>query len=307
MRCNNMDFQQISNKYLSIIKSTKNLSDNTIIAYDSDLRDFCSFLNKRQIYDDIVLDYTNHLNNERHLQISTITRKLIVLKSFFRFLHSNGYIEYDYFQNYSFKLKKERKLPKTLSADESSKLIKHLTERVQEKTSSFSIWKAYRDLALIDLLISSGIRIQEASDISLKDINYSEKTVLIHGKGKKQRLIYISCKDTWNNLLCWIELRKGRKCNTDKVFVNRFGEQISIHGIEYIYNTVKQQCGINIKSTPHYLRHTFATYLLANGADLRSVQEILGHSSVTTTEIYTEVTISHKKQILTDYNFRNNL
>ena len=104
-----------------------------------------------------------------------------------------------------------------------------------------------------------------------------------------------------------IDLRNRRINHTDKLFVNRSGNQISIHGIEYIYNSIKKSCGINERSTPHYLRHTFATNLLANGADIRSVQEILGHSSVTTTEIYTEVTINHKKQILTKYNYRNAL
>lgn len=302
-----MNIQEITHDYLSIIKSTKNLSDKTMIAYDSDLKDFCLFLNNRQIYDDIIFDYTNHLQNDRHLKTSTITRKLTVLKAFFDYLFRNEYINNNCFQKYSFKLKRERKLPKTLSVTESAKLINHLTDKAKEKASLFSSWKTSRDLALIDLLISSGIRIQEASNISLNDILFSEKTILINGKGKKQRLIYISCNDTWNNILNWIELRNNKTNYTDKLFVNRFGNQISIHGIEYIYNTVKAQCGINIFSTPHHLRHTFATNLLANGADLRSVQEILGHSSVITTEIYTEVTINRKKQILTDYNFRNNL
>ena len=210
-------------------------------------------------------------------------------------------------QNSLRKIKKERKLPKTLSIDETTKLITHLSDSAKRETSTFSFWKACRDLALIDLLISTGIRIEEASNISLEDIIFSEQTILIHGKGRKQRLIYISCNDTWNNLIFWINIRNKHICNTDKLFVNRFGNQISIHGIEYIYNSIKKSCGINVHSTPHYLRHTFATNLLANGADLRSVQEILGHSSVTTTEIYTEVTINRKKQILTKYNYRNSL
>lgn len=303
------DFYQLSKEFLAINKSTKNLSDKTIIAYNSDLKDFCKYLLNEQIQESIILDYTNYLFNERHLQETTISRKLIVIKMFCRFLYQNGYIEYDFFQNYTFKLKKERKLPKTLSIDESSKLINYLSDNIAKdnEASSFAFWKACRDLALIDLLISSGIRIEEASNISIDDIILSERTILIHGKGKKQRLIYISCHDTWNNLKTWIKVRNEHQAHTDKLFINRFGNQISIHGIEYIYNSVKKSCGINEHSTPHYLRHTFATNLLANGADLRSVQEILGHSSVTTTEIYTEVTINRKKQVLIKYNYRNKL
>lgn len=302
-----IDFYQLSNEFLSVIKSTKNLSPKSIIAYGSDLNDFCNYLSNNQLHKDTVLHYTSSLFNERHLQESTIMRKLIVLKMFFQFLHQNGYIEQNYYQNYTFKFKKERKLPKTLSIDESTKLIRHLSDVTKKDATTFTFWKACRDLALIDLLISSGIRIEEASNISLEDVIFSEQTILIHGKGRKQRLIYISCNETWNNLIFWIKIRNSRKNNTDKLFVNRSGNQISIHGIEYIYNSIKKSCGINQHSTPHYLRHTFATNLLANGADLRSVQEILGHSSVTTTEIYTEVTINRKKQILTKYNYRNTL
>jgi len=139
----------------------------------------------------------------------------------------------------------------------------------------------------------------------LEDIIHSERTILIHGKGRKQRLIYISCHQTWRNLMNWLKIWKTKPTNTNKLFVNRYGDPISIHGIEYIYRTIKAKSGINTKSTPHYLRHTFATNLLANGADLRSVQEILGHSSIATTEIYTEVTVGRKKQVLNKYNYRN--
>lgn len=226
---------------------------------------------------------------------------------FFNFLYEQGYTDVNYYQNHHFRYKKERRLPKTLAVKETSKLLIYLTHCAAKETTEFEKWKNMRNLALIDVLISTGIRIAEASNISLGDIIHSERTILIHGKGRKQRLIYISCNETWNNLTRWLKVRKSRPTNTDKVFVNRFGEQLSIHGIEYIYNSTKTACGINEKSTPHYLRHTFATNLLANGADLRSVQEILGHSSVATTEIYTEVTTKRKKQVLNKYNYRNKL
>lgn len=190
---------------------------------------------------------------------------------------------------------------------ETTKLLNHLYIEQKNAKSDFVLWKSSRDLALIDILISTGIRIAEAANISLEDIIVSEHTILIHGKGRKQRLIYISCADTWKNLLQWLKIRRTRLTSTDKVFVNRCGEQLGIHGIEYIYNTLKKETGINPQSTPHYLRHTFATNLLSNGADLRSVQEILGHSSISTTEIYTEVTVKRKKQVLNKYNYRNKL
>lgn len=173
------------------------------------------------------------------------------------------------------------------------------------KLSPFARKIYQRDCALIDLLISTGIRIGEAAAITLDDIIFSEHTILIHGKGRKQRLIYISSAVTWDRLKALIKERK--KAKDSHLFVNRYGQPITIHGIEDIYKKYVKMAQVNAKSTPHYLRHTFATNLLANGADLRSVQEILGHASVSTTQIYTEVTTQRKKQVLKKFNYRNKL
>lgn len=226
---------------------------------------------------------------------------------FFDYLYSKKYIENNYFKTRTFKFKKEKRLPKTLAIKETAKLLTYAKSQHLAAHSDYEIWKSTRNLALIDILISTGIRIAEVAGITTNDVITSERVILIHGKGRKQRLIYISCSQTWSNLIQWIKIRKKRKINPDHIFVNRYGNPISIHGIEYIYNNFKKETGINPNSTPHYLRHTFATNLLSNGADLRSVQEILGHSSVATTEIYTEVTTKRKKQVLEKYNFRNKL
>lgn len=301
------NFGIISNEFIKEIQTTKNLSHKTVVAYISDLKDFGAFMEMRELENDIVLDYVQHLSQIRKLQDSTIKRKLIVLKMFFRYLREHGYIKCDYYQLHVFKFKKNRKLPKTLSIDEIEKLLYCANNQCSVATTDCEIWKASRNLALIDLLISTGIRIEEAANISLDDIIAPERTILINGKGRKQRLIYISSSKTWNNLQGWLKQRKMYTVYTDKLFVNRYGKQISIHGIEYIYITLKKISGINCSSTPHYLRHTFATNLLSNGADLRSVQEILGHSSVSTTEIYTEVTAKRKKQVLNKFNYRNKM
>lgn len=300
-------FNLLSDEFINVIQSTKNLSSKTVLAYHSDLRDFCRYLDVQDMAEGIVLKYVRHLSQERNLQDSTINRKLIVLKLFFQYLYDYGHIEHNYYQAHIFKYKKERKLPKTLVLKETVKLLNDASKKCLSAKTDYQVWKATRNMALIDILISTGIRVAEASNISLNDIVASEHTILIHGKGRKQRLIYISCAQTWSNLQHWLKARNNYAVYTDKLFVNRYGKQISIHGIEYIYNTLKESAGINSNSTPHYLRHTFATNLLANGADLRSVQEILGHSSVSTTEIYTEVTTKRKKQVLNKYNYRNKL
>lgn len=293
--------------FLSVVKSTKNLSDKTIIAYRSDLMDFARATEPNPLEENTILNYVQELSQIRHLKDSTITRKLVVLKMFFEYAHSHNYIQQNYFLLHSFKFKREKQLHRTLTVKETTKLLNCAASKAATATTAFEKWKALRDLALVDVLISTGIRIAEASNISLADIILSERTILIHGKGRKQRLIYISCPQTWANLMQWLKIRQQLFAKTDKVFVNRYGDQLGIHGIEYIYNHLKKEAGINTSSTPHYLRHTFATNLLANGADLRSVQEILGHSSVSTTERYTEVTTKRKKQVLDKYNYRNKM
>lgn len=291
---------------LSVMKSTKNISEYSKHAYSSDLRDFIKFSNGK-INNNILVEYVSYLSQERHLCDTTISRKLITLKMFFEYLYSKNLIEQNYYQKCHFKFRRERRLPKTLTKGEIAELLKTATAERNSAKGNPELLRASRNLALIDVLISTGIRIGEASAISLDDIVESEKTLLIHGKGRKQRLIYISCDETWNNLNKWLDIRKEMDIPTDKLFVNRSGNQLGIHGIEYIYKRIKENAGINPSSTPHYLRHTFATNLLSNGADLRSVQELLGHSSVAITEIYTEITAQRKKEVLDKYNLRNTL
>lgn len=297
----------IAEKFIAEMQATKNLADKTIIAYRSDLNDFSCYISGVELQDELIVNYIRWLAVERKLKPSTISRKLVVIKLFIHYMKQHEYIVMSNICAYPIRLRQEKTLPKTLKLTEVDRLLKQAKENVKKARSQYELWKETRNLALIDILISTGIRIAEAASIRMEDIFPSEKVVLINGKGKKQRLIYISCSDTWEHLEAWLELRSKTDVKTDMVFLNKYGQQISIHGIEYIYNRLKKEAKINDKSTPHFLRHTFATNLLANGADLRSVQEILGHSNVSITERYTEVTIERKKQVLNQFNYRNNL
>lgn len=302
-----MNVTSTTKEFLAIAQTTKNLSISTLTAYQSDLKDFSTFLSSNECDDNSVLRYVEYLCQVKHLKDSSIKRKLIVLKMYFTFLYKNNYTDRNYFEVHSFRFKQERRLPKTLALNDIHMLLDSAKGKNEKAPTSYARWQAARNLALLDILISTGIRIAEASNISVQDIIPSERTILIHGKGRKERLLYISCNQTWDNLRQWMRFRKTRPTYTNMVFVNRFGEQLGIHGIEYIFKTLKQTAGINPLATPHYLRHTFATHLLSNGADLRSVQELLGHSSVAVTEIYTEVSANRKKQVLNKYNYRNKI
>ena len=289
-------------KFISYLKATKNLSPKTLAAYSSDLKQFVSY--EHEILNPDVCSFISYLSGDLNLKDTSIRRKIITLKIFYDYLFNNDYIVSSPFKKLKFKFKQEKKLPKTLPVPEINKLLRCF----DIETSSLSVFaqKEYiRDAALIDLLISTGIRIGEAVAITLDDIIASERTLLIHGKGRKQRLIYISSSVTWSRINTLV--KEQLKSSNNYLFVNRYGHPITIHGVEDIYKKYAKKAQINTKSTPHYLRHTFATNLLANGADLRSVQEILGHASVATTQIYTEVTTNRKKQVLQKYNYRNKL
>lgn len=293
---------QYFNDFINNLKITKNLSRKTLVAYSSDLKQFSHY--EQNILSPDIRAFIAYLTSDLHLKDSSVRRKIITLKNFYGFLVEGEVLESTPFQKLKFRFKQEKRLPKTLSIKEVSKLLNCFNDSAIIRTS-FAEKEFMRDAALIDLLVSTGIRIGEAAAITLDDIVTTEHTLLIHGKGRKQRLIYVSSPVTWARISALVKERKKEKGSY--LFVNRYNNPLSIHGIEDIYKKYAKKAQINAKSTPHYLRHTFATNLLANGADLRSVQEILGHASVATTQIYTEVTTNRKKQVLKKYNYRNKL
>ena len=292
--------------FIDKIVNTRNLSPLTVKAYQSDLMDFINFDTKNIDKKDVI-SYINHLRTNRHLKDTSIKRKLVTINQFYQYLIEDELISNNPLLKIKFNFKKEKRLPKTLSVREVSRILRSINDKLESSVKPFSLYINCRDAAVLDLLITTGMRINELSFLKLEDIIYHEHTILIHGKGRKQRLIYISSQVTWDRLKTWLKIRQDTQYNDSFVFLNRYHQRLSIYAIEDIYTKYRDLANVNSKSTPHYLRHTFATNLLANGADIRSVQEILGHSSITTTQIYTEVTNKRKKRILSKYNYRNKL
>lgn len=298
------------NTYLSTLKTERNLTNKSTKAYYSDLSSFLSWLqdNKIIIIDSKVINsYIYWLQNTKYMKDTSIKRKYVTLKSFSRYLVNKKIIISSPFENMRISFKTTKRLPKTITSQDIVKLLKAPLEELQELKTEFRINITTRNLAIIELLYCVGIRIGELVNIELKDINIQEQTLLIHGKGRKDRLLYISSADVIEIINTWIIVRDKLKPNCEALFINKYGDKLSIYSIENIYEKYRQLAGLESKSTPHHLRHTFATQLLNNGADIRAVQEILGHSSITTTQIYTEVSTERKKQVLLKYNARNML
>lgn len=288
--------------FITFLKSTKNLSDSTLRAYNTDLSLFLKF--EKNLLEPDICAYVTYLQS-MNLKDTSIKRKIVSIRIFYDYLISNGTVKSSPFANLKFRFRQEMKLPKTLSVAEVKKLLLCFETDPHPK-SDFSLRQFIRDSALIDLLVSTGIRIGEAASIKFDDVLIYERAVLIHGKGRKQRIIYISAPETWQRLVSQIRAQK-KYSKTQYLFTNKTDMPLTSHSIEKIYAKYVLKAKINPKSTPHYLRHTFATNLLINGADIRSVQELLGHSNISTTQIYTEVSSFRKKQVLKKYNYRNKL
>ena len=295
------------NQLITQLKITKNLQEQTLKAYSSDITNFLNYINKETIEQIDILNYINYLFDEKKLKDRSIKRKIISLKIYFNFLENNSIIKTNPFTKLKFKFKQEKKLPKTLQKNEVKKLLETVYNELNSSITPYKKFETIRNISLLEILISTGIRIQEASLITLNDISLQEKTIIIHGKGRKERQLFILNKYVLSSLKNWLTIRKTSSPKCNNIFINKYGNPLSIHSIENIFRKYKTLSNINIKATPHYLRHTFATNLLTNGADLRSVQEILGHSSISTTQIYLEISSNRKKQVLQKYNYRNNL
>lgn len=295
--------------FLIELSGTKNLDSKTLKAYNSDLFGLYTFIlqnNINKIDSKLLIMYVTYLKDKQKLKESSLRRKIISFKLFFNYLYAKKIIKSNCIKEINFKFKKEHRLPKTLNVNNIKNLLESINNYSKNELSAFKKRYVIRDIAIIDILISTGIRIGELSSIKMCDVNLEEKTILIHGKGKKERILFFSSDKTIKHIKNWLNIRNNGYIKNDSLFVNRYGDFLSIHSIEAIYEKYRKLSGLP-KSTPHYLRHTFATNLLNNGADIRAVQELLGHSNISTTEIYTEVSTSRKQEVLMKYNYRNNL
>jgi integrase/recombinase XerD len=275
------------NKFKTFLKFEKGLSNHSIDSYLLDLKDFLSFIDKK-ITDIEIEQYYSYISVLKDLGLSnkTLARRRASIRNFYQFLeeieniHSN--LNWDQLPSISY----QQNIPDILSIDE----MLHLIDSVQVDSLL-----TRRNKLMFEVLYATGMRVSELIAFSIHDISYDEQVIHIIGKGKKHRYVPIY-ESLVNDLNIFIQtvlpLMKKDKGN-DSIFVNRFGNPLSRMGILKIIKKACLAAGITKKVSPHVFRHSYATHLLEGGANLRIVQVLLGHSSINTTQIYTNIDVQH--------------
>ena len=288
------DMTALLDEFLSSLHVERNLSKHTIRAYSIDLGQFVRWIEKRST-DLLVVDhkvmrqYLADLDRS-HYRRTTVNRRLSAIKTFYAWLVDTGRLDFDPLSVVSGP-KQPRKLPHRINADDLNKLL---------GLSDTNTAAGLRNQAILELLYATGARISEVSGLKLGDIDLSEHQIRVMGKGSKQRLIPLHQLAVKSIRLYLLNARpvlaKAAKIPNDSFFLSTRGLPMGADAMRKMFKGCLTTAGLDSSLSPHDLRHSFATDLLEGGADLRSVQELLGHSSLSTTQIYTHLSVGHLKE-----------
>jgi len=297
-----MDVQQAIVEFLEHGQSVRNLSDRTLRAYQSDLTQFHVQMKQEEtasITPEHLETYLDKLGDGPYRDTS-IRRKVAALKVFFRFLEERGIVNESPARRLKIKHPIENRVPTVLSAREIRALLTAPKEQISEMSSMRDhsaggrnrYFCAVRDNVILELLFSTGIRIGELVALNLSDVELEKLEIQITGRGTRGRIVPLS-QEVIEGLMTYLELRGDRITESSALFVGRSGTRLTIYSIENIFKKHVRLAEIKRHITPHSLRHTMAAMLVSSGTDIRAVQEILGHASILSTQVYTKLPI-HK-------------
>lgn len=296
------ELNQFVQEYLAYLKLEKNLSEQSVASYYSDLKKFLIFIEEEK-YSDLntitakLISKYFEIMRDLGLSSSTSARYLSSVKGFFKYLNSQDYIEKDPAEILSARIT-ERKLPTVLSFAEIDKLLQ--TPNVEEKLG-------LRDKAILELFYSCGLRVSELINLKISDLYFNDEVIRVLGKGSKQRIVPIGSSAVYwvTEYIQKVRFSLEKKMKSENIiFLNVRGTKLSRMGIWKIVNKYAQEAEISREFHPHTFRHSFATHLLEGGADLRAVQEMLGHADISTTQIYTHIDRDFIKQMHRDFHPR---
>ncbi|MFD1471318.1 tyrosine recombinase XerC [Companilactobacillus mishanensis] len=285
--------QDFVDKFVEYLVINRHYSDDTKKSYLEDIHNFVEALDNSGGFKGFTvvnqIDVETYLTfmDEKNYSDGTISRRISTLRSFYNFLVRNGFVTKNPFELVQLR-RKGRRLPRFFYEKEMETLFEAVKgdDLLSERNS-----------ALLELLYATGMRVSECANLTLEQLDFTNGIVLIHGKGDKDRYVPFGeyAQEALNKYISGARTKIMRKYGQehDFVFINNRGKQITSRGIEYILDQVIKKTSLTADIHPHMIRHTFATHMLDNGADLRTVQEMLGHSSLSTTQIYTHVTMEH--------------
>ena len=281
-------------QFVNYLTIERGFSKNTILSYKSDILQYKNFLNEKNVLNwkdtsaNLILIFQHKLKTKA-LSNSSISRKIASIRSFYKFLFRENFLNFNPTENVLVP-KQIKKLPSVFSTDE--------VDRLLSKANIENVL-GIRDKAMLELLYATGIRVSELVSIRLRDVNLNIGYILVFGKGRKQRIVPIGSTALYylQNYLQNSRNKILKDRISETLFVNRYGGKISRQAMWKLIKKYVKMTGITKNLTPHTLRHSFATHLLERGADLRSVQEMLGHANISTTQIYTHITRERLKQI----------
>lgn len=286
--------------YLEYCQNQKRLNPKTLRAYRIDLAQFSDHIQSTDI-SEITSGMLENFIAELHQKYKpkTVKRKIASLKALFHYFEYKELIERNPFNKVHIKFREPALLPKTIPLHTVETFLSTIYKQLSDAKTTYQKRNALRDAAVIELLFATGMRISELCSLGVENVNLYDRTILIYGKGSKERKVQIGNDDVASILERYKDDFQTEIQSCGHFFANQNGRELSDQSVRRMINRYTSLAAINLHITPHMFRHTFATSLLEADVDIRYIQEILGHSSINITEIYTHVAMSKQKDILT--------
>lgn len=292
-------------EYIEYCEYRKRLDSRTLKAYKIDLmqfEDFCTDLSDcfaKSVVDDFITGL------HKQYKPKTVKRKIASLKAFFHHMEYKELLNENPFAKLDIRFREAKLLPKTIPFHSIQTFLSTLYAQKEQAESEYQLRCCIRDIAVIELLFATGMRISELCSLKPSDIDLENNTVLIYGKGARERILQIGNPEVITALVLYQDTFKDDIAICRYFFVNRLKHKLSDQSVRFMINRYAKLAGIEQHLTPHMFRHSFATLLLEQDVDIRYIQKMLGHSSISTTEIYTHVSNTKQKDILVNKHPRN--
>ncbi len=298
--------KEIKDAYLCYCEKQKRLSEKTIRAYEIDLQQFLNELRSTKLSNITSIQIEDYIKI-LHLKYKprTVKRKIASLKAFFRYADYHELIPINPWNKVQCNFREPVTLPRTIPLGIVQQFLSTIYDQMQNASTVYQRRNAIRDVAICELLFATGLRIFELCSLTPEDINLTEDTILIHGKRAKERILHIGNKQVHSILVKYKESYSNEISNCNHFFANQKGHPFTDQAVRRMINHYTELASIEQHITPHMWRHTFATALLDADVDIRYIQEMLGHSSIRTTEIYTHCSMKKQKDILCNKHPRN--